>query len=95
MSGDGKRRRQDEEARLAEALARLRRRVHRSLIPLTDAELRTLAKRSLECLYGSVRKREKLERYMAHLAASYGRDVVQGVAGELESIKNAIAWEEK
>ena len=78
-----------------DALARLARRLDRKGLPFSDDELKTLARRSRECVFGSERKRERLARYKAHLAKAYGEDVVASVAAALAEINNEIGYEEK
>jgi hypothetical protein len=54
-----------------------------------------LAKRHRESVWNSVKKRERLDRYKAHLAKTYGMDVVSRVSSLLEAINNEIGYEEK
>lgn len=45
-------------------------------MPLSASELRTLAVRTREAIFGAPLKRQRLERYKQHLAKLYGPDVV-------------------
>ena len=95
MSGDSERNRIYEERVVNESLARLGRRLDVKGLPLSAEELKTLAKRHRESVYGSEKKKERLARYRAHLSKTHGADVVESVSSALEEINNAIAYEEK
>ena len=82
-----------EEGVLNDALTRLAARLDIKSLPLTDVELRTLARRFREAFYK--RSKERLERYKAHLARTYGDEVISNVAAALEAINNEIGYEEK
>jgi hypothetical protein len=85
-----------EERVLNDALTRLAARMDIKSLPLSDVELRTLAKRFREAFYKRSKERlERLERYQAHLARTYGDDVISNVAAVLEAINNEIGYEEK
>jgi hypothetical protein len=62
-------------------------------LPFSSDELATLAKRARESFRR--RKRERLEKYKAHLSAIHGRETVEMVSAALEEINNAIGYEEK
>jgi len=64
-------------------------------IPLSAAELRTLAARTRQAIHNSPLKRQRLERYKAHLSKTYGLEVISRLAVKLEEINNQIAYEEK
>jgi len=64
-------------------------------LPLARDEIRTLAKRHREAIYGSDRKKERLAKYSAHLSRIHGDKVVAGVTSQLTDINNRIAYEEK
>lgn len=80
---------------LNDALSRLAERLDVAGLPFSDVELKTLAKRHRESVWNSVKKRERLDRYKAHLAKTYGMDVVSRVSSLLEAINNEIGYEEK
>jgi hypothetical protein len=80
---------------LADALARLAARLDRGTIPLSDAELATLAKRARAALRNPEKKGERLARYQAHLAKSYGIDAITAISKVLEEVLNEIGYEEK
>jgi hypothetical protein len=84
-----------EERVVNDALARLIEQVGLEGLPFSNEELKTLAKRSRESFRNSEKKREQLERYKAHLAKTYGADLVATIASALEAINNAIRYEEK
>ena len=84
-----------EDGVLNDSLARLAARIDVKGLPFSDEELRTLAKRSRESFRSREKKRERLERYKAHLAKIHGADVVANVASVLEEINNEIGYEEK
>ena len=84
-----------EERVVNESLARLAKRLDVKSLPFSDVELKTLAKRFRGSCYGSEKKKERLERYKAHLAKIHGADAVAAVSSLLVSINNEIAWEEK
>jgi hypothetical protein len=64
-------------------------------MPLSESELRTLAVRIRQAIFGAPLKRQRLERYKQHLARTYGPDVIARLATALEEINNQIAYEEK
>lgn len=64
-------------------------------LPLSQSELRTLAVRTRQAIFGSPLKRQRLERYKQHLARTYGPDVISRLSLTLEEINNQIAYEEK
>jgi hypothetical protein len=64
-------------------------------IPLPQSELRTLAVRTRQAIFGSPLKKQRLERYKQHLAKNYGPDAVSRLSLTLEEISNKIAYEEK
>jgi len=64
-------------------------------IPLSQSELRTLAVRTRQAIFGSPLKRQRLERYKQHLAKNYGPDEISRLSLTLEEINNQIAYEEK
>jgi hypothetical protein len=64
-------------------------------IPLSQSELRTLAVRTRQAIFGSPLKRQRLERYKQHLAKNYGSDVISRLSLTLEEINNQIAYGEK
>jgi hypothetical protein len=64
-------------------------------VPLFQSELRTLAVRTRQAIFGSPLKRQRLERYRQHLAKNYGPDVISRLSLTLEEINNQIAYEEK
>jgi len=84
------------EARVVEdSLARLAQRFNLRELPFSDEELKTLARRSRESFRNPEKRRERLDRYKAHLAEIYGADVVANISSALEEINNAIGYEEK
>jgi hypothetical protein len=64
-------------------------------ISLSQSELRTLAIRTRQAIFGSPLKRQRLEKYNQHLAKNYGPDVISRLSLTLEEINNQIAYEEK
>ena len=64
-------------------------------IPLSQSELRTLAVRTRQAIFGSPLKKQRLERYKQHLVKTYGADVISRLSLALEEINNQIAYEEK
>ena len=78
-----------------ESLTRLDSVIRRADIPLKDDELKTLARRARQSVYGTEHRKERYRRYQHHLAGTYGGDAVATVVAKLEEINNAIAWEEK
>jgi hypothetical protein len=84
-----------EERVVNDSLARLGKQVELKGLPFSDQELKTLAKRSRESFRNPEKKKERLARYKAHLAKSYGADIVENVSSALEQINNAIGYEEK
>ena len=78
-----------------DSLAKLAQRVDLGELPLSKEELHTLAKRIRESFYSSKKKKERLERYKAHLSAIHGAEVVQAISSALEEINNLIGYEEK
>jgi len=93
MSGDAKRKRQYEDRVIEDSLVRLRESVGQSALPFTQEEIQTLAIRARE----SYRRRDKerLDRYGIHLSKIYGISIVSSTITALESINNAIGYEEK
>ena len=77
---------------LKDALRRLAEEV--KSLPFSEDELHTLAKRSREA-FRSEKKRERLDRYKAHLSSRYGPESVAEISAALEKINNAIGYEEK
>jgi hypothetical protein len=67
----------------------------REEIALSKSELRTLAIRTRQAIRNSPLKRERLERYKAHLSKSYRPELISQLALKLEEINNQIAYEEK
>jgi hypothetical protein len=63
--------------------------------PLSESELRTLAVRTRQAIFGSPLKKQRLERYKQHLAKTHGPDVISRLSLTLEEINNQIAYEEK
>jgi hypothetical protein len=83
------------EARVVnDALGRLANEFDFKSLPFSEDELQTLARRAREA-FNSERKRERLDRYKAHLSARHGADSVARVSAALEKINNAIGYEEK
>jgi len=78
-----------------DSLARLAKRCDLKNLPFSDEELKTLAKRSRESFRNREKRRERLDRYKAHLAKSYGVDLVASISSALEEINNEIGYEEK
>lgn len=78
-----------------DSLARLAKRLDLKGLPFSEEELKTLAKRSRESFRNPERRRERLDRYKAHLAKNYGADLVARISSALEDINNAIGYEEK
>ena len=78
-----------------DSLARLAERLDLKGLPFSDEELKTLASRSRESFRNPKRGRERLDRYKAHLAKTYGADVVANISVALEAINNAIRYAEK
>jgi hypothetical protein len=78
-----------------DSLARLAERLDLKGLPFSDEELKTLARRSRESFRNPKRGRERLDRYKAHLAKTYGEDLVANISVALEAINNAIGYEEK
>jgi hypothetical protein len=79
---------------VADSLARLAKRFDLKSLPFSDEELQTLATRARES-FRSERKRERLDRYKAHLSAQYGEECVATISVALQDINNAIGHEEK
>jgi hypothetical protein len=84
-----------EERVVNDSLARLAERLDLKGLPLSDEELKTLARRSRESFRNPVKGGERLDRYKAHLAKNYGTDLVANISSALEAINNAIGYEEK
>ena len=95
MSGKAAAHKIYEERVVNDSLARLAKRLDVKSLPFSDVELMTLARRFRESFYSGERKRARLERYKAHLAAIHGADVVANVSSLLEEINNEIGYEEK
>jgi spore maturation protein CgeB len=79
---------------IKDALDRLAARFDTKNLPLSAEELQTLAKRAREA-FRSEKKKDRLDRYKAHLASRYGEESVGPVSAALEEINNAIGYEEK
>lgn len=84
-----------EERVVNDSLARLANRLDVKGLPFSDEELKTLAKRSRESFRNPEKKRERLDKYKAHLAKNYGADLIANISSALEEINNAIGYEEK
>ena len=84
-----------EERVVNDALARLAERLDLKGLPFSGEELKTLAKRSRESFRNPEKKRERLDRYKAHLAKNHGAELVASISSALEAINNAIGYEEK
>jgi hypothetical protein len=84
-----------EERVVNDSLARLANRLDVKGLPFSDEELKTLAKRSRESFRNPEKKRERLDKYKAHLAKNYGADLIANISSTLEEINNAIGYEEK
>jgi len=84
------------EARVVtDALGRLAAQFDFKSLPFSEDELQTLAKRARESFQDRERKRERLEKYKAHLSATHGRESVERISAAIEDINNAIGYEEK
>jgi hypothetical protein len=95
VSWEGKARKIYEERVVNDALARLAGRIDLKALPLSDEELRTLARRARQAFKSRERHAERLARYVAHLARIHGAEVLAGVTAALEQINNEIGYEEK
>jgi hypothetical protein len=95
MSWKAEHRKIYEERVLNDALARLAGRLDVAGLPLSREELKTLAKRSRESFNNPAKGIDRLERYKAHLANSYGADVIEKVSANLQEIQGEIGYEEK
>jgi hypothetical protein len=84
-----------EERVVNDALTRLAERLDLRGLPFSGEELKTLAKRSRESFRNPKKRRERLDRYTAHLAKHYGADLVAHISAALEKINNEIGYEEK
>lgn len=84
-----------EERVVNDCLARLAERLDLKGLPFSDEELKTLARRSRESFRNPEKRRERLDRYKAHLAKNYGAELVANISSALEAINNAIGYEEK
>ena len=84
-----------EERVVNDSLARLADRLDVKGLPLSDEELQTLARHARESFRNPEKRRERLDRYKAHLAEIYGADVVADISSALVEINNAIGYEEK
>lgn len=93
MGWKARHRRIYEERIREDALARLLAAIDRKGIPLSDDELRTLAKKARERFRST--KRGALEKYESHLSKIYGAGTVAAIAAKLEEINNQIGYEEK
>jgi hypothetical protein len=83
------------EARVVkDALGRLANEFDFKNLPFSEDELQTFAKRAREA-FRSEKKRERLDRYKAHLSALHGAEIVARISAALEKINNAIGYEEK
>jgi hypothetical protein len=95
VSQEAKARKIYEERVVHDSLARLAERLDVKGLPFSEEELKTLARRSRESFRNPERWRERLDRYKAHLAKKYGADPVASISSALETINNAIGYEEK
>ena len=84
-----------EERVVRDALARLAGRLDRRVLPFSDEELTTLARRSREAFRRPTVGRERLERCKAQLGKRHGAEPVAKVVDALEAINNEIGYEEK
>jgi len=84
-----------EERVVNDSLARLANRLDVKSLPLSDDELKILARRSRESFRNPEKRREPLDSYKAHFAKIYGANVVANISSALEEINNAIGYEEK
>ena len=84
-----------EERVVNDSLARLAERLDLKGLPFSDQRLKTLARRSRESFRNPEKRRERLDKYKAHLAKTYGADPVANISAALEEINNAIGYEEK
>ena len=83
------------EARVvADALARLAKRLDLKSLPFSNEEVQTLARRARESLW-SEKKRAQLDRYKAHLSTLHGKECVGTISAALQDINNEIGYEEK
>lgn len=95
LSQEARARKIYEQRILADAMNRLAKTLDLNGLPMSEAEVQTLHKRTRAAIFGSSRRKEQLARYRAHLATTYDVNVVEHVARRLEEINNQIAWEEK
>jgi hypothetical protein len=95
VSSEAKARKLYKERVVDDALARLAKQVDSKSLPFSEDELKTLAKRCRESFRNPERRRERLDRYKAHLAKTYEADLVANISFALEAINNAIGYEEK
>ena len=95
MSGKAAAQKIYEERVVNDSLARLAAQLDLKGLPLSDEELKTLARRSRESFRNPKTGRERLDRYKAHLAKAYGADLVASISIALEAINKAIGYEEK
>ena len=95
MSWKGEARKIYEKGVVEDSLARLAKRLDLKSLPFSDEELQTLAKRTRESFYGSEKKRERLERYKAHLSTLHGEEPVATISDALQHINSEIGYEEK
>lgn len=84
-----------EERVVGESLARLAAMLDLKVLPFSEEELKTLARRTRKAFRGAARKRERLDRYIARLAEKHDAQVVASVSVALAEIHNAIGYEEK
>jgi hypothetical protein len=84
-----------EERVVNDSLARLAERLDLKGLPISDEELKTLAKRSRESFRDPEKRGERMNRYKAHLAKNYGTDLVAKISAALKEIHNEIGYEEK
>jgi hypothetical protein len=84
-----------EERVVNDSLARLAEQLDLNGLPFSGEELKTLARRSRESFRNPKTGSERLNRYKAHLAKTYGADLVANISLALEAINNAIGYEEK
>ena len=84
------------EARVVnDALARLAVKLDLNAVQLSAEELQIFAERSRESFRGRQRAKERLLNFRAQLSAKYGAECVETIATALETINNAIGYEEK
>ena len=95
MGWESKANREYEERVIQDSLTRLSQSYNLDSCPLEDSELYTLAKRFREAMYGSNKKKERLEKFQNHLKRLYEPNLITPVADKLQAINNEIGYEEK